>query len=196
MHADLTKVRQSLFNLLSNASKFTENGPCRAATSTARTIEGQDWIAFRVTDTGIGMTPEQVSQPLRAVHPGGRSTTRKFGGTGLGLAITRRFCRMMGGDVTVRERARQGIDVHDPPAAGGTEPATPAGAEPRDAAKSRSARSDGRHGAGDRRRSGGARPDEAVPGARRLPTGGRRTAARRGCGWPASSIRASSRWTS
>src|SRR5262249_4160981 len=100
MHADLTKVRQSLFNLLSNASKFTHNGTitlniCRESSPLG------DWIVFRVTDSGIGMTQDQIDKLFEAFTQADSSTTRKFGGTGLGLAISRRFCRMMGGDITV-----------------------------------------------------------------------------------------------
>jgi hypothetical protein len=100
MRADLTKVRQSLFNLISNAAKFTEHGRITlSATRAAR--NGADWLDFRVADTGIGMTPEQVSRIFEAFAQADVSTARKFGGTGLGLTITQQFCRMMGGDVTV-----------------------------------------------------------------------------------------------
>ncbi|MGH7343062.1 MAG: ATP-binding response regulator, partial [Candidatus Rokuibacteriota bacterium] len=100
MHADVTKVRQTLFNLLSNASKFTENGAItvRAAREPA---DGVPWITFAVSDTGIGMTPEQVGRLFQAFTQADLSTTRKYGGTGLGLVITRHFCQMMGGDITV-----------------------------------------------------------------------------------------------
>ena len=97
MHGDLTKVRQSLFNLLSNAAKFTENG---LISLTVRR-ENAAYV-FDVQDTGIGMTPEQLAGLFEAFAQADASTTRKYGGTGLGLAITRRFCRMMGGDVTVQ----------------------------------------------------------------------------------------------
>jgi CheY-like chemotaxis protein len=107
MHADLTKVRQSLFNLLSNASKFTEGGLVTLAV-TSDEVGGRPWVQFRVDDTGIGMTDEQVSRLFEPFTQADRSTTRKFGGTGLGLAITRRFCRMMGGDVTVESRPGAG----------------------------------------------------------------------------------------
>jgi PAS domain S-box-containing protein len=102
MHADLTKVRQSLFNLLSNACKFTEGGT--VSLDVAREGGEAGWVTFRVTDTGIGMTPEHVAklfQPFSQVDP---STTRRFGGTGLGLAITRRFCEAMGGDISVESQ--------------------------------------------------------------------------------------------
>jgi hypothetical protein len=100
MRADLTKVRQSLLNLISNAAKFTEHG--RITLSAFRTkADGLEWLNFRVADTGIGMTPEQVSRIFEAFAQADVSTSRKFGGTGLGLTITQQFCRMMGGDVTV-----------------------------------------------------------------------------------------------
>jgi len=100
MHADLTKVRQSLFNLLSNAAKFTKQGTVTLEVS--RTPgDGGDWFAFQVRDTGIGMTPEQLTRLFQAFSQAETATASKFGGTGLGLAITRHFSRMMGGDVQV-----------------------------------------------------------------------------------------------
>jgi signal transduction histidine kinase/DNA-binding response OmpR family regulator len=100
MRADMTKVRQSLFNLLSNAAKFTENGDISLEVS-RETIDDRQWISFRVSDTGIGMTAEQLVKLFQTFSQADASTTRKFGGTGLGLALTRRFCQLMGGDVTV-----------------------------------------------------------------------------------------------
>ena len=107
MHADLTKVRQSLFNLLSNASKFTHDGIIRLDISRELTSEGECML-FRVTDSGIGMTREQMDKLFEAFTQADSSTTRKFGGTGLGLAISRRFCRMMGGDITVDSEIGKG----------------------------------------------------------------------------------------
>ncbi len=107
MRADLTKLRQSLFNLLSNASKFTEKGTV-GLTVSRDDVEGRPWVVFRVIDTGIGMTPDQVASLFEPFNQADKSTTRKFGGTGLGLAITRRFCRMMGGDVTVESQPGKG----------------------------------------------------------------------------------------
>lgn len=95
MHADLTKVRQSLFNLLSNASKFTENGTITLTISRYCNQE-QEWISFAVSDTGIGMNPEQIGKLFRSFTQADASTTRKYGGTGLGLTITKKFCQMMG----------------------------------------------------------------------------------------------------
>ncbi|MGL5796299.1 MAG: response regulator [Waterburya sp.] len=99
MHADLTKVRQSLFNLLSNASKFTHNGTITLDIY-AHTVDNQQWVTFKVTDTGIGMNSEQISKLFQAFTQADASTTRKYGGTGLGLAITKKFCQMMGGDIS------------------------------------------------------------------------------------------------
>jgi PAS domain S-box-containing protein len=100
MYADLTKVRQILFNLLSNASKFTENGTVRVEVERAEAA-GQARIIFRVTDTGIGMTPAQLEKLFQPFTQADASTTRKFGGTGLGLTISKHFCEMMGGTVAV-----------------------------------------------------------------------------------------------
>ena len=100
MRSDVTKMRQALFNLLSNACKFTEQGTVSLVVS-RDTTEGQDWLSFRVSDTGIGMTPEQMTRLFQEFSQADAATTRRFGGTGLGLALSRRLCRMMGGDVTV-----------------------------------------------------------------------------------------------
>jgi hypothetical protein len=107
MHADVTKVRQTLFNLLSNASKFTENGTITVA-AVRETVDGVASITLRVSDTGIGMKPEQLANLFQAFTQADASTTRKYGGTGLGLVITRRFCQMMGGDVTVESAPDEG----------------------------------------------------------------------------------------
>jgi signal transduction histidine kinase len=98
MQADSTKVRQMLFNLLSNASKFTEKGGITLAVS--RDTDGEH-VLMKISDTGIGMTPEQMSRLFKAFSQADASTTSKFGGTGLGLAISRQFARMMGGNITV-----------------------------------------------------------------------------------------------
>jgi len=107
MEADLTKVRQTLFNLLSNASKFTERGTITLAARRER-VDGRDWLEFTVADTGIGMTPEQLGRLFQAFSQADASTTRKYGGTGLGLAISRKFCQMMGGEVTVSSAYGEG----------------------------------------------------------------------------------------
>jgi signal transduction histidine kinase/HAMP domain-containing protein len=100
MHADLTKVRQSLFNLLSNAAKFTERGTITLDVA-RETADGVDWVTLSVRDTGIGMTPEQMERLFQAFSQAEASTAHKYGGTGLGLAVTRHFCRMMGGSISV-----------------------------------------------------------------------------------------------
>jgi CheY-like chemotaxis protein/nitrogen-specific signal transduction histidine kinase len=100
MRADVTKVRQALFNLLSNATKFTEHGTVSLSV-TRGPIDGVDAVTFAVSDSGIGMSPEQTARLFQAFAQADSSTTRKYGGTGLGLAISRHFCRMMGGDITV-----------------------------------------------------------------------------------------------
>jgi PAS domain S-box-containing protein len=107
MRADQTKVRQSLLNLLSNAGKFTERGTIGLTVTRERGSDG-DWIAFEVSDTGIGMTPDQVAKVFGAFTQADESATRKYGGSGLGLAITRRFCQMMGGDVGVESEPGRG----------------------------------------------------------------------------------------
>jgi CheY-like chemotaxis protein/two-component sensor histidine kinase len=107
VHTDQVKLRQCLINLLSNASKFTEEGEI---TMRARrtTDDGRDWISFEVSDSGIGMSQEQVGRLFERFAQADSSTTRKFGGTGLGLAITRAFCRLLGGDIGVRSTEGQG----------------------------------------------------------------------------------------
>jgi signal transduction histidine kinase/ligand-binding sensor domain-containing protein len=109
MTADPTKVRQTLFNLLSNACKFTEDGTIRLDVVRGKCPDtGADNFTFRVSDTGIGMTPEQLSRLFQAFEQADTSTTRKFGGTGLGLAISRRFCKLMGGDIAVESTLHHG----------------------------------------------------------------------------------------
>ncbi len=107
MHADLTKVRQALFNLLSNAARFTERGAIELSATRERS-DGADWLQLAVRDTGIGMTPEQTARLFQEFVQADASTTRKYGGTGLGLAISRRFCRMMGGDIVVESEPGKG----------------------------------------------------------------------------------------
>ena len=107
MLADQTRVRQVLFNLLSNACKFTENGLIRVEARRVRR-KGVDWVEFRVTDTGIGMSAEQVERLFRPFMQADASTTRKYGGTGLGLAISREFCQMMGGSLSVESELGKG----------------------------------------------------------------------------------------
>ena len=94
MHSDVTRIRQVLLNLLSNASKFTDHG-----TITLEVERVGREVMFRVRDTGIGMTAEQLGRLFETFSQAEASTAAKYGGTGLGLAISRRFCQLMGGDV-------------------------------------------------------------------------------------------------
>jgi hypothetical protein len=102
-------------NLLSNASKFTTEGDITIRTE-LQSSNGVEWIVFTVTDTGIGMSSEQVSRLFEEFMQADSSTTRKYGGTGLGLAITRRFCQLMGGDINVESQSGWGsvFTVHLP----------------------------------------------------------------------------------
>jgi two-component system sensor histidine kinase/response regulator len=107
MFADLMKTRQVLLNLLSNAAKFTRNGAITLDV-TRDVIGGQPSVVFGVTDTGLGMTPEQAGKIFDPFTQGDVTTTRKYGGTGLGLAIVSRFCRLMGGRVSVESDLGRG----------------------------------------------------------------------------------------
>ena len=107
MRADVSKVRQGLFNLVSNAAKFTHGGQIRIEAE-RQSMDGSDWIMFRISDTGIGLSSDQIVRLFQSFTQADASTTRKFGGTGLGLALTRRFCQMMGGDVTVHSELGKG----------------------------------------------------------------------------------------
>ncbi|MBE7472776.1 MAG: hypothetical protein DPW09_12050 [Anaerolineae bacterium] len=148
MVADLTKVRQSLFNLLSNAAKFTENGLITLSVERMKDEGGRRneedgnfilhpsaFILFKVSDTGIGMSDEQMDRLFEAFTQADASTTRRYGGTGLGLAITQRFIQMMGGQITVDSEPGQGSTftvrlpvVYQPPE-GETGPIEPVGDE-------------------------------------------------------------------
>jgi PAS domain S-box-containing protein len=97
IRTDVTKVRQILLNLLSNATKFTERGRIELAIMPASDADGQ--IEIRVADQGIGMTPEQMSRIFEPFSQAEASTAKRYGGTGLGLVISRRFCRLLGGDM-------------------------------------------------------------------------------------------------
>jgi PAS domain S-box-containing protein len=108
MHSDVVKVRQCLFNLLSNAAKFTENGRIVLQVERLAGDAPTPQLLFRVTDTGIGMSEEQLAKLFERFTQADASTTRRFGGSGLGLAITRAFCRMLGGDVGVESVAGRG----------------------------------------------------------------------------------------
>ena len=107
MRGDQTRIRQALLNLASNATKFTENGT--VTIRARRTAEdARPWVTMAVSDTGIGMTSDQMARLFQEFVQADASTTRKYGGTGLGLAISRRFCQMMGGDITVESEPGRG----------------------------------------------------------------------------------------
>jgi adenylate cyclase len=104
---DPLRLRQILLNLLSNACKFTKGGEVSLRVAPV-SIEGRSWVDFAVTDTGIGMTPEQLNKLFEEFVQADQTTARKYGGTGLGLAITRKLCRMMGGDTLVTSEIDKG----------------------------------------------------------------------------------------
>jgi PAS domain S-box-containing protein len=127
MRADMTRVQQILFNLLSNAAKFTEHGVItlrvssefkvlsseltednRAGLTQNSDLKTQNWFTFEVSDTGIGMTEEQMAGLFTDFMQADASTTRKYGGTGLGLALSARFCRLMGGELSVESEIGKG----------------------------------------------------------------------------------------
>jgi signal transduction histidine kinase len=103
---DPMRLRQILLNLLSNACKFTKEGEVKLRAS--RISNGRHWVELSVSDTGIGMTPEQQARLFEEFSQADATTAQRFGGTGLGLAITRELARMMGGDVTVASEPGKG----------------------------------------------------------------------------------------
>jgi PAS domain S-box-containing protein len=130
MHGDITKVRQILLNLLSNAAKFTHNGiitlsasreksagdsseaktenSFEPAANSQSSIASKEFLVVNCTDTGIGMNPDQLQHIFQPFTQADASTTRKYGGTGLGLAISQRFCLMMGGNISVKSQVGVG----------------------------------------------------------------------------------------
>jgi len=107
VRADQTRLRQALLNLASNANKFSEKGNVTIAARPQR-LDGRDGVTIAVTDTGIGMTHEQIGRLFQEFSQASATTASKYGGTGLGLAISRHFCRMMGGDITVESKPGAG----------------------------------------------------------------------------------------
>jgi signal transduction histidine kinase len=107
IYADMTRLRQVLFNLLSNAAKFTKDGNVSLEVTRTNDLD-EDWITFRVSDSGIGMTSEQLSRLFQAFSQADSTTARKYGGTGLGLIISLRFCQMMGGTISVESEPDAG----------------------------------------------------------------------------------------
>ena len=111
MRADQTKLRQVLFNLVSNAAKFTEEGTIHLRAEREER-ESEEWLHFSVSDTGIGIAEQHLGTIFDEFAQADASTTREYGGTGLGLAITRRFCEMMGGSVEVQSTLGVGTTFH------------------------------------------------------------------------------------
>ena len=107
MRADITKVRQALLNLLSNAAKFTHEGIIGLMVQ-GEQEDGVDWIRMSVSDSGIGIPPDKIDHVFDEFSQADETTTRDYGGTGLGLPISRRFCQMMGGDITVESTVGEG----------------------------------------------------------------------------------------
>ncbi|MGD8559197.1 MAG: ATP-binding protein, partial [Gammaproteobacteria bacterium] len=126
MKADIVKIRQAVLNLIGNASKFTENGKITLKVSSS-VVDGCERIAFSVSDTGIGMTAEQVDKVFKEFTQADATTTRKYGGTGLGLAISKRFSEMMGGKIEVSSELNKGstFTLHIPKVVNTPAPATP-----------------------------------------------------------------------
>ena len=185
MRADLTKVRQALFNLLSNACKFTDRGTVRLEVA-GEVAAGQDSMVFRVSDTGIGMSPEQLGAALRGLRPGRRGHHPTLRGNRSRPGAEPAALPDDGRRRHRRERGGAGQHLHHPAAGAGDRARRGAGGGGR-AGPSR--RAGHRHRAGHRRRGGGAGPDAAVPHAGRVP--GRHRAGRRG--GPAARPRAAAR---
>ena len=108
MHTDITKVRQALLNLLSNSAKFTEGGTITLSATRIVKAGPDQWLAFRIQDTGIGMTEDHLAKLFVRFTQADASTTRKFGGTGLGLSLTKAFALMLGGDIAVESAPERG----------------------------------------------------------------------------------------
>ena len=106
-YADLSKLRQSVLNLVNNALKFTEGGRVSVAVNRRRNGEGE-WTEVQVSDTGIGIGQEHLGKLFQPFSQVDSSATRKYNGTGLGLAISKKFCQMMGGDITVESEPGRG----------------------------------------------------------------------------------------
>ena len=111
LYSDQIKLTQILFNLLSNAAKFTENGTITLSVERIKNNENigdSEQLNFKCTDTGIGITPEQLQKLFQPFTQADASTTRKYGGTGLGLAIAQKYSRMLGGEITVNSELGKG----------------------------------------------------------------------------------------
>jgi signal transduction histidine kinase len=110
MHSDPTKIRQILLNLLSNSSKFTEQGSISLAAE-SDTIGDEEWLVIRIVDNGIGMAADQIEQVFDAFVQADNSSSRKYGGTGLGLTISKEFCEMLGGTIEIESEPQVGTTV-------------------------------------------------------------------------------------
>jgi signal transduction histidine kinase/DNA-binding response OmpR family regulator len=130
-HQDVTKIRQSLLNLLSNAAKFTHEGTVTLRASRNHQ-DGQDWLTFAVRDTGIGIPADKIETVFEEFGQADDSTTRDFGGTGLGLPISLKFCRLLGGDITIDSRPGRGstFTIRVPAVLPGSRPKTPVAQAP------------------------------------------------------------------
>src|SRR5262249_9044187 len=106
IRTDRSKLKQSVLNVLSNGSKFRENGRLRV--SAERFQADRPMVRIAISDTGIGMNEEQLGRLFEAFSQADASTTKKYGGTGLGLAITRHFCQLLRGDITVKSKPGEG----------------------------------------------------------------------------------------
>ncbi|RKZ49241.1 MAG: hypothetical protein DRQ48_02855 [Gammaproteobacteria bacterium] len=106
-YQDITKLRQTLFNLLSNAAKFTHEGTITLRVTRSEQ-DGIGWLSFAVSDTGIGIAEDKVENIFEEFAQADNSTTRDYGGTGLGLAISRRFCELLGGDLSIHSKLGEG----------------------------------------------------------------------------------------
>lgn len=115
VYGDAMKVRQCLFNLLSNATKFSSNNTI-VVFARRELVVDKEWIVFGVQDQGIGMSEEQIKRLFQPFTQADNSTTRQYGGTGLGLAITKQFCEMLGGSVSLESQLNQGsiFTIHLP----------------------------------------------------------------------------------
>jgi len=107
LHSDGMRIQQCLFNLIGNACKFTRGGRVLVDVQPEDGVDGI-WYQIRISDSGVGITREQLAGLFTAFNQGDGTTTRKFGGSGLGLTISRKLCRLMGGDITVESTPGQG----------------------------------------------------------------------------------------
>ena len=111
MRGDAHRLRQVLTNLFANAIKFTDRGRVTLDAGLESLSDGRVTVRFAVTDTGIGIAPEQIPALFSPFFQADASTTRRYGGTGLGLAISKQLVEMMGGTIGVESRDRGGIDL-------------------------------------------------------------------------------------